>query len=101
MDSMVIELSDGVRLVLNKDQYAELSEAISDQNAIMFQKAQKVSDAYWESKKLVNALVNDMRAIFYNIDEDSDYAIRKSKEEIAEADVAPLLERYNNIFGLE
>lgn len=99
--SIDIDISSGVSVHLSKDEYISLCNLLCTDLKDEFnlsikrmEKSVKTSKECWE-------LINDIRNIFYEIENGSDYAIRKGLDEIDKEQLFDIIDKHSKLLGFE
>lgn len=98
-DENNIYLGSGVAVVLDKHRYILLAGQMSSKLARGIEAQQKADADYWERTTKVNDLLNELRAVFYDVY--SDTGIQKDLEDIDVKKLDELLKNNSNLFGFE
>jgi parvulin-like peptidyl-prolyl isomerase len=96
-----VQIAEGVTLDLSQEQYNELAVCISEKNEKDILEIKKASDRYFKTIEKNKNFINDLRAVFYSGDEDSDILFRKEIKDIDDESLYTLLEKHADSLGLE
>lgn len=90
---------ESVSLNMNIDLYSELAQEIDKDVSKKLAEAKKVYDNYWNKVNETQALIKNIRSVFY--DESDDYAFKRDKSEIDFDKLDEIIENSGKLFGFE
>lgn len=99
--SIDVDISAGVSVHLSEDEYENLCTLLCEDLKDEFDRSIKRMDSSDKLRRECWALINDIRNIFYEIEDGSDYAIRKGLDDIDRDVLFDTIDKYSELLGFE